>query len=116
MNTILAELEKMAMLLREISPEVKNIIHMLELIKEVGLDKNSVVLPVAPDRFIERGEACKILKIGSATLQSHIDKGQLTPVYLAYSQSAKFSLNEIMQLMQSSFERSKKLRNKKRGD
>ena len=102
MNTILAELEKMAVLLREISPEVKNIIHMLELIKEVGLDKNSVVVPVATDRFIERGDVCKILKIGSVSLQTLIERGQLTPYYIADSSSMKFKLSEVTNLPISS--------------
>lgn len=101
MNIDVAELEKLAAVLREISPLVKDVTRMLELMKELGMKGNSVVVPPVTERLLQRNDVIKILKVGSAAIATLIKNGQLTPLYIADSTSAKFRLSEVMKLLEA---------------
>lgn len=92
------ELEQLAALLHEITPQVKEITHMLELMKELGLSAESVLIPPIADRFIERGDVAKILKVSPSTVSKLVQQGTLTPLYIAGSQNAKFRLSQVLEV------------------
>ena len=94
MEINLEQLREAAKLFSEIATAAEKIQPVLQ-----SIEKNKgVVVPVMTDRFIERGDVCKILKIGSASLQTLIERGQLTPYYIADSSSMKFKLSEVTTL------------------
>lgn len=98
MDINLDELREAAKLFNEIANAAEKIAPVLQSIER----NKGVVVPVATDRFIERGDVCKILKIGSVSLQTLIERGQLTPYYIADSSSMKFKLSEVTNLPISS--------------
>lgn len=98
MNFNLDELEKAATLLQEMNSNAKDIVHMLELMKELNLDANTPIIPVATDRLIGRGKAMKILNIGSTAFSTLVKNKQLTPLYIAGSSEMKFWLSEVMKV------------------
>ena len=91
MNINIDELREAVELMRELERIAEKVNPMFQAIEKNG----GVVVPVATDRFITRGEVCKILKIGSATLSTLIREGDLTPLYIAGSSQAKFRLSEV---------------------
>ena len=97
----LEELREAATLLKEIEPQVDKFIRMLELLKEIGLDKQGVIIPPATERFVGRNEVCRILKVGGNTVQTLISNGQLTPLYVAGSNATKFRLSEVLNIPKS---------------
>lgn len=83
-------------LLREMSGHVKDLVRLLELMKELGLDWQKVLIPPINDRYISRKEVREILKCGSGAITKLIEQKRLTPYYLPNSNAAKFKLSEVM--------------------
>lgn len=97
---LVEKLKESLVLLRDMSGYVKNLVHLLEVMKELGLDWQKVLIPPINDRYISRNEARKILKCGSGTITKLIEQKRLTPYYLPNSNSAKFRLSEVMRAPQ----------------
>lgn len=95
MDINLDELREAVKLMRELERIADKIAPTFQLVKSLD---NGVVLPVVPDRYIERAKVCEILNIGSASITSLIDKGLLTPVYIADSRNMKFALSEVLNI------------------
>ncbi|MBR3499650.1 MAG: hypothetical protein IKO05_11820 [Selenomonadaceae bacterium] len=91
MNINLDELREAARLLREMAADAEKILPVLQYAEK----NQGVTVPTATDRFIERGDVCKILKIGTSTVSTLIKQGHLTPLYIADSSTMKFRLSEV---------------------
>ena len=92
MNINLDELREAVELMRELERIAEKVNPMLQAIEKNG----GVVVPVAVERFIARGEVCKILNIGTKALSTLIENGDLTPLYIAGSSQAKFRLSQVV--------------------
>ena len=98
MEINLEELREAVALMREFERIAEKVAPMFQALK----DSKGVIVPTVTDRFVSRGDVCKILKIGSATLSSLIASGQLTPLYIGDSITMKFRLSEVESLPVSS--------------
>lgn len=94
----LDELREAVELARELERIADKVTPMLQLIKELGGGKG-VIIPPATDRFLGRGEVIKILKCGAGTVAKLIERGQLTPYYVADSRAAKFRLSQVEEIL-----------------
>ena len=89
----LEELERAAVLLREMSPYVKEQIRWLELKKEVG--KVEMVKPIETE-FLSRRQVRKLLRVGNFTIDKLIATGELPPLYVAGSNAMKFRREQVL--------------------
>ena len=89
------ELERAAAVMREMAPFVKEQIRWLELKKEVG--KVEMVKPIE-EPFLTRKRVREVLRVGNATIDKLIANGELTPLYVAGSNSMKFAREQVLEV------------------
>ena len=95
MDINLDELREAVKLMRELERIADKIAPTFQQIKSLN---NDVVAPVVTERYIERGKVREILNVGSAAVTALVNKGLLTPVYIADSNNMKFALSEVLKI------------------